>query len=58
MADDFKFGNAFTPEMIKNFNASIQSQGMFAESIAAEQNYMICQAQKTGKQVFQNRKKM
>ena len=38
MADDFKFGTPFTPDMISKFNASIQPQRMIAESIAAEQD--------------------
>ena len=58
MADDFKFENTFTPDMIAKFNASIQPQRIFAESIDAEQDRMIRQAQEVGKQAFQNRKKM
>lgn len=58
MADDFKFGNAFTPDVLKNFNANIQPQRMFAESIAAEQERMMRQAQEVGEQAYQNRKKM
>ena len=45
MADDFKFGTPLTPGMISKFNASIQPQRMFAESIAAEQDRMMRQAQ-------------
>ena len=41
MADDFKFGTPLTPDMISKFNASIQPQRMFAESIAAEQERMM-----------------
>jgi transcriptional regulator len=58
MADDFKFGTPFTPDMISKFNASIQSQKMFAESIAAEQDRRMRQAQEVGEQAYQNRKRM
>ena len=58
MADDFKFGTPLTPDMISKFNASIQPQRMIAESIAAEQNRMMRQAQEVGEQAYQNRKRM
>lgn len=58
MADDFKFENAFTPDVLKNFNASIQPQRVFAESIAAEQERRMRQIQEVGEQAYQNRKKM
>lgn len=58
MADDFKFGTPLTPDMLSKFNASIQPQRMFAESIAAEQNRMMRQAQEVGEQAYQNRKRM
>lgn len=58
MADDFKFGTPLTPDMILKFNASIQPQRMFAESIAAEQDRMMRQAQEVGEQAYQNRKRM
>ena len=45
MADDFKFGTLLTSDMISKFNASIQPQRMFAESIAAEQDRMMRQTQ-------------
>ena len=54
MADDFKFGNSLTPDMIAKINASIQPQRMFAESIAAEQDRMMRQAQEVGEQIYQN----
>ena len=44
--------------MISKFNASIQPQRMIAESIAAEQNRMMRQAQEVGEQAYQNRKRM
>lgn len=44
--------------MISKFNASIQPQRMFAESIAAEQDRMMRQAQEVGEQAYQNRKRM
>ena len=46
------------PDMISKFNASIQPQRMFAESIAAEQDRMMRQAQEVGEQAYQNRKRM
>ena len=58
MADDFKFGNSLTPDMIAKINASIQPQRVFAESIAAEQDRMMRQAQEVGEQAYQNRKRM
>lgn len=58
MAENFKFENVLTPDMIEKFNASIQTQRMFAESMAVEQDRMIRQAQEVGEQAFQNRKKM
>ena len=58
MADDFKFGNSLTPDMIAKINASIQPQRMFAESIAAEQDRMMRQAQEVGDQIYQNRQRM
>ena len=58
MADDFKFGTPLTPDMISKFNASIQPQRMIAESIAAEQDRMMRQAQEVGEQAYQNRKRM
>lgn len=58
MADDFKFGNSFTPDMVARFNASIKPQRMFVENIAAEQDRMIRQAQEIGEQAYQNRKRM
>lgn len=58
MAEDFKFGNPLTPDMISKFNASIQTQRMLAESIAAEQDRMMHQAQEVGEQAYQNRKQM
>jgi len=44
--------------MISKFNASIQPQRMFAESIAAEQDRMMRQTQEVGEQAYQNRKRM
>ena len=58
MADDFKFGNSLTPDMIAKINASIQPQRVFAESIAAEQDRMMRQAQEVGEQIYQNRQRM
>ena len=58
MADDFKFETPLTPDMISKFNASIQPQRMIAESIAAEQDRMMRQAQEVGEQAYQNRKRM
>ena len=58
MADDFKFGTLLTSDMISKFNASIQPQRMFAESIAAEQDRMMRQTQEVGEQAYQNRKRM
>ena len=58
MADDFKFETSLTPDMISKFNASIQPQRMFAESIAAEQERMMRQAQEVCEQAYQNRKRM
>ena len=58
MADDFKFGISLTPDMISKFNASIQPQRMFAESIVAERDRMMRQDQEVGEQAYQNRKRM
>ena len=58
MADDFKFGTPLTHDMISKFNASIQPQRMIAESIVAEQDRMMRQAQEVGEQAYQNRKRM
>ncbi|MDD6594878.1 MAG: hypothetical protein PUE27_00015 [Sharpea porci] len=58
MADDFKFGTPLTPDMISKFNAGIQPQRMIAESIAAESDRMIRQAQEVSEQAYQNRKRM
>lgn len=49
MADDFKFGTLLTSDMISKFNASIQPQRMFAESIAAEQDRMMRPSQTCSK---------
>jgi len=53
MADDFKFGTLLTSDMISKFNASIQPQRMFAESIAAEQDRMMRQTQEVGEQALE-----
>lgn len=58
MADDFKFGNTLTPDVLAKLNANIQPQRIFAEGIASEQDRMMRQAQEVGEQAFQNRKKM
>lgn len=58
MADDFKFENTLTPDVLAKFNASIQPQIVLAEGIAAEHDRMMRQAQEVGEQAFQNRKKM
>lgn len=58
MADDFKFGNMLTSDMIAKFNASIQPQRIVAESISAEQDRIMKQAQEIGEVAYQNRKRM
>lgn len=58
MADDFKFKNNLTPDMISKFNAIIRTQSLFAESIAAEHDRMMRQVQEAGEQAYQNRKRM
>lgn len=50
--------NSLTPDMIAKINASIQPQRVFAESIAAEQDRMMRQAQEVGEQIYQNRQRM
>lgn len=58
MTDDFKFKNNLTPDMISKFNATIRTQGLFVESIAAEHDRMMRQVQEAGEQAYQNRKRM